>query len=213
MPKRISGMPAGVRPRGGAFQWDISHNGTRKTGTAATMEDAVRDRAKALQELISNKAQGKAWSLQRAYEGAMATKWSGAASLETAEKNARACLNFFGADTCVDAIDEEAIDEFRDCLRDKGNANATINRKTSALSVILKYAYSRKGMQRLPIIGALKESNTHERYVSVDEERQLIDLFLRWGKREHALAVIILIDTGMRCGELFRSVETEYKDS
>lgn len=204
MPKRLAGMPSGVRKRNGKYQWDVSFQGTRMTGTAETIEDAVRDRASALQSLMSPKGgTGRAWTLKRAYDGAMSTKWDNTAAVDTAEKNARACLKFFGEDASLEDIDEEAIDEFRDHLRVQGNSNATINRKTSALSVMIKYAYSRKGISRLPLIGQLRESNTHERYVSEDEERQLIDLFLRWGKREHALATIILVDTGMRSGELF----------
>lgn len=204
MPKRIPGMPPGIRQRSGKYQWDASFQGTRRTGTAATIADAVRDRASALQSLMNPESgTGRAWTLKRAYDGAMSTKWYNTASVDTAEKNARACLEFFGEDTPLEDIEEEAIDAFRKHLRAQGNSNATINRKTSALSVMLKHAYSRKGVSRLPLIGQLRESNTHERYVSEDEERQLIDLFLRWGKREHALAVIILADTGMRSGELF----------
>ena len=207
MPKMVEGMPQGVRRRGSKYQWDVSHKGTRRTGTTVSLASAVQARAVALQELLSGvgstPSKGGLWTLQRAYEGALATKWDGSASIETSEKNIRYALEYFGPDCDVNNIDEEAIDEYRDHLRGLGNLNATINRKTSALSVVLKYAYSRKGMLRLPAIGRLTESNTHERYISDAEERKMIDTMFQWGKREHAFACIILIDTGMRSGELF----------
>ncbi|MDY9922066.1 MAG: site-specific integrase [Synergistota bacterium] len=205
MPKLLEGMPSGIRPRGDKFQWTTSHKGERMSGTADSMEEAVRDRAKALQSLLSvvRDPRKSKMSLKKAVDGAVANKWAGTPAEETALKNARACIKFFGADILVEDIDEELIDEFRDALRAEGNTSATINRKTSALSVILKFAFTRKGMSRLPLIGRLRENNTHERYVSDEEERQLIHHFLMWGKREHALTVIILVDTGMRSGELF----------
>jgi integrase len=55
----------------------------------------------------------------------------------------------------------------------------------------------------MPYIGRLHEDNTHERYVTYDEEDKILNLLYTWGKTEHAIAVIILIDTGMRSGELF----------
>lgn len=205
MPKLLEGMPSGIRPRGDKFQWTASHKGERMSGTADSIEDAVRDRAKALQDLLSAGSVIKKarWTLKKAMDGAVTNKWAGTPAEETALKNARACIKFFGADCPVEDIDEELIDEFREALRAEGNTSATINRKTSALSVILKFAYSRKGLTRMPLIGRLRENNTHERYISEEEERQLIHHFIQWGKREHALCVIILVDTGMRSGELF----------
>lgn len=199
-------LPKGIRKRNGKFQWDVTFKGVRKTGTAETLNQAIVDRAKAAEALREDQEiEGKkAWTLQRAYEGASAIKWNNSPSKHTTEINMSYVLEFFGSDTHLDKIDEEAIDRFRAWLMQKGNSNGTINRKTSALSVVLNYAYSRKGLTRLPVIGRLVENNTHERYVSRQEEKMMIDTCMLWSKKEHALTIIILVDTGMRSGELFK---------
>lgn len=203
MPKTIPGMPSGVRERGGKYLWDVCVSGTRMTGTADTLKQALVAREKARKDILSGPSQGKKeWTLKQAVDGAMLDRWSGSASQETVEKNVRSILTFFGPDTPITDIDEDRIAEFRQWLRERGNTNATINRKTSALSVLLRYAYANRHLDRMPSIGRLQEHNTHERYVTPEEEKQIITVFTTWDKREHALATMILLDTGLRIGEL-----------
>jgi integrase len=203
MPKKIEGMPKGVRPRGDKFQWDCSFQGKRRTGTADTLKQAIAAREKARKDILSGPSSGKrAWTLGQTVDGAMLDRWSGSASQETVEKNVRSILTFFGPDTPITDIDEDRIAKFRQWLRERGNTNATINRKTSALSVLLRYSYANRHLDRMPSIGRLQEHNTHERYVTPVEEKQIITVFTTWGKQEHALVTVILLDTGLRIGEL-----------
>jgi len=205
MPKVVEGMPKGVRKRGKSFMWDITINGERITGTSATLEQAVKDREEARKKGLENDQQSateKGWTLKRAFEGALLNVWNGKASVDTVQINAQFIFRYFGEDTNVNDIDEEAIDEFRTWLREQGNTNGTINRKTSVLTVMLKYAYTRKGLKRMPYISRLKENNTHERYVTREEEERIIATLYSWGKLHHMHAVIVLIDTGLRSGEL-----------
>ena len=203
MPKTVAGMPKGVRKRGGKFQWDCTVQGKRKTGTAETLAEAVRDRGKAMQGMLQGDQDSVApYTLGKAYELAFAERWQGTPNERTVILNMSSVLEFFGADTDVNEIDESTIDGFKAHCRKIGNTPATINRKTSVLSVILKFAYTRRKMTRLPLIGRLAENNTHERYVTDNEERLILDVMLQWGKTEHAYAMIVLLDTGMRTGEL-----------
>lgn len=206
MPKVIEGMPKGVRLRGKKYFWDVSVNGARVTGTADSLEQAVRDREAARKKVQDEEQQSaveRGWTLKKAFDGALLNIWNGKASIDTVQINAQFIFRYFGEDTNVNDIDEEAIDEFRSWLRKQGNTNGTINRKTSVLTVILKYAYTRKGLARLPYISRLKENNIHERYITREEEERMISTFYAWGKYHHMHAVIVLIDTGLRSGELF----------
>lgn len=202
MPKKIEGMPKGIRRRGNKFQWDCSFQGKRRTGTADTIEQAVKDREKAYIALLKGDTTTTSYTLKDAIEQAFMEKWNNSASIETAEKRVKFIIEFFGEECNVNTIDEERIGKFKAWLRSQGNSPATINRKTSALSVILRQAYTMRKLQRLPLIGRLKEDNTNERYVTEREERRMIEVLLQWGKMEHAYAIVILVDTGMRCGEL-----------
>lgn len=203
MPKLVAGMPKGIRERNGKFQWDCTVQGKRKTGTANTLAQAVKDRAKALQGLMQGEGETEAtYTLGQAYELALAERWQGTPGEGTAVKNMRSVIEYFGADRDVNEIDEDALDKFKAWCRQQGNVSATINRKTSALSVVLKFAYTRRKLKRLPLISRLTESNTHERYVTDSEERLMLDVMLQWGKTEQAYAMIVLLDTGMRTGEM-----------
>lgn len=203
MPKIIAGMPKGIRERNGKYQWDCTVQGRRKTGTAETLAEAVKDRAKALQGMLQGEqATDAPYTLGKAYELAFAERWQGTQNERTVLLNMASVLEYFGADTDVNDIDESTIDGFKAHCRKKGNTPATINRKTSVLSVVLKYAYTRRKLNRLPLIGRLSENNTHERYVTDAEEQMMLNVMVQWGKIEQAYAMIVLIDTGMRTGEM-----------
>ena len=159
---KTESLPRGIRKRGKKYFFDVSHADIRKTGTCETLEEAIAGRAKALAELTAPIPVNGAvsdWTLQRAYDLTVATRWSASNAIVTATHNANVCLDFFGKETRLDKIDETAIDDFRMYLRAIGYTNSTINRKTSALSVMLNVAYRRRGLSRMPHIGRLPELN------------------------------------------------------
>lgn len=205
--KNADKLPKGIRLRGKKYFWDTTYKGERRTGTAETLEDAVREKANARFEMAVTAANGavdvKPWTLKKAYDLTVALRWSESNSLETAQLNAGICLEFFGEERLIKDITEEDVDTFRLWLRKKGNANSTINRKTSALSVMLSFAYSRRALARIPAIGRLPERNTLERYITEQEEAAVIRAMRHFGYTGQAEAVIVLIDTGMRTSEIF----------
>ena len=85
-------------------------------------------------------------------------------------------------------------------LRQRGNSNATINRKMAALSKLLRKAYRMGDIRGLPEFKRLKEKAGRIRFLEPDEEARLFsaiseksDLYGRF--------CIFLIDTGARLGE------------
>ncbi len=118
--------------------------------------------------------------------------------------NGKQVTNFFGPAAAMSVIDENGIDEMIEFFQDRGNSNATINRKLAALSKMLSYAYKRKHITYKPTIEWLVEGNSRLRYLTVEEEKTLLH-FLTYAQF-HLMRdfVTVLIDTGLRRSELKR---------
>ena len=219
-------LPRGIRQRpNGRFMVDVTVAGVRKAVIVDTLDEAIATRsslATAAKGEISQEAsatigKGQAsggvggWTLKDAFDRTVASVWSGLSSEKTARINSQTALDFFGSDTPIATIDTDAIDRYVMNLMDNGASDATINRKLSALSRILRTALDRGKIQALPKMPRRKEREGRIRFLSPAEEQQILKLFNHLGKPDHAEATIILIDTGFRTGELWR-VAAEHVD-
>jgi integrase len=97
----------------------------------------------------------------------------------------------------LDAINTVVVDDYIRVIQD-GRSPGTVNRKMSSLRAILKYAYDRDWIIKLPKFNWKKEDEHRTRWLSEDEEAELLSLL----PEDVAAFVTILIDTGMRRGEL-----------
>lgn len=100
----------------------------------------------------------------------------------------------------LESFPQEKLDQLIGRLRDRGNSNATINRKLSALGKLLKKAARMGDLSGLPEFQRLKERAGRIRFLEREEEERL---FLAIGRRSqdyHRLSVF-LVDTGARLGE------------
>jgi integrase len=144
------------------------------------------------------------WTLQRALDTTMRVAWADTRGGHTAQVNAQSALDHFGRETRLDHITTDALDEYVQDLKDEGLANGTINRKMAALSKMLTVAVERRGLAFKPKLPRLREGVGRIRYLTADEERVLLGLLEQWSLPDHVDAVTVLIDTGLRVGELFR---------
>lgn len=85
-------------------------------------------------------------------------------------------------------------------LRKRGNSNATINRKLSALRKLLKKAMKMGEIRSLPEFRRLKERQGRIRFLDHDEEARLFAA-IRVRSELYADLSIFLVDTGARLGE------------
>src|SRR4029077_12563173 len=84
---------------------------------------------------------------------------------------------------------------------------ATINRKLAALSKVMGYAMRRSdvsGLKTKPHFERQPEGEGRIRFLTVKEEQELLKILNDWGKQDHADAVVVLIDTGLRGSELWK---------
>lgn len=97
-------------------------------------------------------------------------------------------------------FDQETLDFVLGSLRERGNSNATINRKMAALSKLLRKAHKMGDIHSLPEFRRQKERAGRIRFLEPSEERALFAAVEKRSSDAYRLAVF-LVDTGCRLGE------------
>ena len=104
----------------------------------------------------------------------------------------------------VKDVKESEVDQMVYELERDGKSNGTINRRLAALSVMFKHAYRRGYIDRMPMLERKRETQGRIRWLTEDEESIMFRKFVEIGRPYMADMAMILIDTGMRTGELFK---------
>ena len=196
----------GIRQRGESFLVDVTVNGKRKTKTCSTYDEAVVSRLQMEAELRGGVIQAAAtpasWELSKAYATTLEMRWRDTKNETKAARNARDVVAFFGGTRQLNTITAVDIDDYVKHLRAKKNSPGTINRKLAALSAMFTDAEERGGCNRRPRLIRQPEPTHRIRYLSPDEEQLLASLMIQWNQPAVLDAITVLIDTGMRVGEL-----------
>tara|TARA_Y100000296_G_scaffold16115_1_gene18866 strand:- start:454 stop:1467 length:1014 start_codon:yes stop_codon:yes gene_type:complete len=158
------------------------------------------------------------WTFRKAAEECMTIEWVGEKSEKENESKIRLLseffIDYFGTDEIdINKIDTEVLDKFVKYFRSKGNSDSTINRKLMGLSKIMRFAHDRKKVLELPKFPTKKEQKNRIRYISREEEIQLLDFFdFSWGSiyRDY---YIVAVDTGMRRGEMLKLIKKDITSS
>lgn len=202
-------LPKGISQHGDKYRWSLCCNKQRKSGVCATLEDAMTEREamfKALMKPVVQQKQAEkpsaAPTLEDALEAMWAADWSKAKSAVSININCQFLRRYFGDERRLDTISTSDIDTFVEHLRDIGNAQPTINRKLSVLSKLLSRAFQKGQIDRLPFIERQPESPGRVRYISPEEETEILKTLTKWNEMRFYHVVIVLIDTGIRVGEL-----------
>jgi integrase len=89
--------------------------------------------------------------------------------------------------------------------RKRGNSNGTLNRKVSALTKVLNTCKKRSGgLVAIPYVTRYREARGRIRFLSTQEEATVLALCTQWNKLDHRDVITMLVDTGLRTGELWR---------
>lgn len=213
MPK-VTKYPRGIRPRAnGKWAIDVCVNGTRKTATADSLDEAVEKREVMTRELQglgstapeSLAATKKNWTLEYAIEKTFELVWDGTRSVKTNKENSKIILTFFGRKTRVKEINTDRIGEFAKWLMEsRGVQGSTVNRKLNCLSRILRTAVEHDALPRIPTMHKKPERTFRIRFFTGAEEAEVLKWIGYLEKWDHHDATIILIDTGFRCSELWK---------
>ncbi len=196
----------GIRKREAGYQWNVSYKGKRQVGTTKTLEGAIKERQKALMSLMEGEGRDdakKGPTLKDIVKITHQTRWQGQKSERTHKINAEIALRFFGDSCPIKTITTTRINDFAEHLRSHGATGATINRKLSTISTLLKTADDHDIETANPKIRRSKEYRGRERFVTEEEEAKMLYVLKQWGAVELHDVIIVLVDTGIRCGELF----------
>lgn len=195
----------GIRQRGNSWLVDITINGRRRTATCPTHEEAQLTRARIEVDLRGKQQEQAAatgWSMRQAYNVSAEMRWANTKNEGKAKACAKEAMEFFGDDRAMESITTNDIDDYVKQLRKKGNSPATINRKLASLSAMFTDAVERGGCVKKPRIIRQPEPTHRVRYLAPEEEMMLLSLLRQWKQDATVDAVVVLIDTGMRVGEL-----------
>jgi len=113
-------------------------------------------------------------------------------------------MRALGEHTPPRVIDENKIDDMLFKFEAEGVSDSTINRRVSALSKMLTFAYDRGFIKRKPKLERRKELESRIRYLSEAEEKELVTYYNHIGQPDMADMVILGVDTGMRQGEILK---------
>ena len=126
--------------------------------------------------------------------------WLGKAYCTTAIRNVEAFIEVVG-DLPIKDVKTIHIDAFVNSMEGILK-DATVNRKLTNVHSVLKYAHDRDWIVKMPKITWKSEDNSRVRWISEAEEVKMLSLLASWGEHEIARFITVLIDTGMRRGEL-----------
>lgn len=128
------------------------------------------------------------------------TVWAGTKSDDKSQINIKQIIDALGGDTLISRVDVPMIDAAVDAWKSRGNANGTINRKLACLSKILGKAEDIGAITSRPKITRMTEDSGRIRWFTDDEKRAIYNEL----SPRHAAIARVLMETGLRCGELFK---------
>jgi len=187
--------------------------GKTVTGTFPT-----RDRAEAYEQLcILHRAQGipmpDAQSVKDGGNVGLFFKyvepiWGGTKTETESFKMTKALVKSFGENSSITSITSAKVSEYLEECRRKGNANATLNRKMSCLSMLLSHAKKLGVITDLPEIPRFKESQGRIRFLTETERNLIYQTFELYQDYEALAVTKFLLAQGNRCGEAMATHRT-----
>lgn len=195
-----------IRKRGNKYQVSVSLAGERIQRSADNEIEAKRLEPELLKEL-QDKIAGKEmtnWTLKTAVDRTFSLCWNDGKSIKTHKKNSNLMMGYFGKDTLLKDIDTDWVDQWVMELEEMGNSGATINRKLACLSKVITVAEDRGVITKRPKLQRRQEGTGRIRWLTFEEEDNLLGLFKSWSKDDHRDLTVFLLDTGCRPSEAYR---------
>jgi integrase len=195
-----------VRKKGGQYQADFMVDGQRHRRSFATQAEAeaweltARAALKRGQVIPDGERRsvggGDVATMAGVLRSAAALHWSRLGNSSRASSNANLFVQWVGPNVHPsDAFSPAKLREFSKYLiEERRVSNSTLNRYSSALSVLAKHA----DLKAKPVLPWYKETATRVRFFSVAEEQAVIAVLDQWGRAKERDFFMFLIDTGLR---------------
>ena len=217
--KKKKSLPKGIRHlASGKFIADVCINGKRKTKTVDTLEEAIIERQKMLQQYRDSTASDASASTAAGNDADLCTLdmlfkrtynlyWKDTSWGKIAKNHYKQLSTFLGGGDhlSVTALNNiNTLDSFVDYLIDQGNSNSTINRKLAILSKMLTTAVDRGIIEKVVKIPRRKEALHRIRFLTTEEENKMVQTLSMLGYKPQLDAFLVLLYTGFRSSELWR---------
>lgn len=201
-----------ARQRGSTWQVDITVDGKRTRKDGFNTEAEANAYEKSLKDKLP--VATSAITFGPFIEAHFEWLWGETKAPEASRINCRMLQKYIEPDTLLTAITAAKIQEMVLAMQQERMANATINRKLSTLSKLLRHSCDLDIIPKVPTMPYRKEANSRERTLSRKEEDQMIDFFLHLELKRSAALVDFLLYTGCRRGEAYKLKrdDTQLKD-
>lgn len=201
-----------VTARGNSYQATIHHQGKRYRKLFRSRSEAEAWELEAKAAILrgepileqDSKTKGTPETLKQLLELTRKRFWAGRPGERPAVLNATKCIEILGENLTPAAVTEQRIDEMVFKFEAEGLSDSTINRRLSALSKMMTFASDRGYIARKPKIERKKEPQHRIRYITPEEEAELLAYFDHIGQPDMKDFVTVGIDTGMRLSEILR---------
>lgn len=182
---------------------------TRQEAEKVELQELARRKRKHLESYLGTSEvppkETTGITLRKLYDIAVNTRWKGTKSERISVANASACLDVLGWNTRIEDITTESIRNMvQSFIVSNSNSGATVNRKLSSLSVMLRIAEDEGWLNRSFRMPRKRESEHRIRYMTADEEIRAINFCTHNGFTGLADLIPFAIDTGFRKSELER---------
>lgn len=127
--------------------------------------------------------------------------WKGLSYERTAYRNVEEFIGIVG-NLDITEVKTVTLDAWYTAQSEKGLTGSTINRKLVNIHQVLKYALDRDWIVKMPVLQWNPENEGRVRWLEPHEEQQMFSLITAYGEAQVGRFLRILIETGMRRGEL-----------
>ena len=148
--------------------------------------------------------QSSGMTLGEALDNANEMYWRGGKSEDAYAYLINTTRRVLGANTSIEDITTNKLDDWIVRLKQKGSAPSTINKYLNVVSVSLRLAHDQDRLSKMPKVRKQKPTEGKLRYFSSDEEQLILLTLKSWGKDYLHDAAIVACDTGMRASELLK---------
>ena len=131
-------------------------------------------------------------------------RWQGTKAEDSQLQYTKFIMDTFSPSKLITDIDQACVDILVRKCKSMGNGNATINRKLTALSVMLKFAVERGYITSIPVIKKMRENNELHVWFTEEEKSKMVTILNNNGKAHISNLILFLCDTGLRVSEALR---------
>lgn len=197
-------LPRGITKRGDKYRVSIMIDGKRTTQTHNTLEQAMQAAHNLRAGRMGPLSTHEIWNLRETVDQyTKARLKSHRTKSDTLRWMSTHILAFFGPALNINRIDHVALHKFVDHNREMGYAPSTMHVMNASIRSMLNFAWERgHRSERAPIVKSDKIRNTRIRFMTREEEVQVLEFFRRSGGEKYAEVTEFLVDTGARKSEM-----------